>query len=103
MNISGLFELARLGESVGVDLWNFQTRDGRSIRKALDFLVPYATGARRWPYKQIAEFKGAEIVPVLLIATEKYRTARYREAAAKIDPASMNSLDALLIHSKKRH
>jgi Alginate lyase len=103
MNISGLFELARLGESAGVDLWNFQTRDGRSILKALDFLLPYATGARRWPYKQIATFQGAEIVPVLLIATEKYRTARYREAAAKIDPASTNSLDALLIRCKKRH
>jgi hypothetical protein len=45
-NLDGLMQLATLGERVGVDLWNFQTADGRSIRKALDFLVPIAIGER---------------------------------------------------------
>jgi hypothetical protein len=35
-NLAGLFQLAALAEKVNVDLWRFQTSDGRSIRKALE-------------------------------------------------------------------
>ena len=40
-NLAGLMALARIGEHVDVDLWQYETKDGRSIRKALDFLAPY--------------------------------------------------------------
>src|SRR5437879_5530312 len=70
MNLAGLFELGLLGENMGVDLWNFRTADGRSIRQAQDYLVPFATGEQKWPYQQIIEFKAAEISPALAVAAE---------------------------------
>ena len=57
MNLRGLLQLAHLGRQVGVDLCSAQTPDGRSIRKALDFLAPYAKGERKWPYQQINGFR----------------------------------------------
>ncbi len=102
MNLSGLFELARLGEHVGVDLWNLQTSDGRGLRKALDFLVPYVTSAKKWPYPQIEEYKASEIVPMLLMAADRYHAPGYAEAAAKAVPAAAQSFDALLIRLRKR-
>lgn len=41
LNLRGLATLATLAERVGVELWHYQTADGRSIRKVLDFMLPY--------------------------------------------------------------
>ena len=95
MNLAGLFELALLGENVGVDLWNFRTADGRSIRKALDYLVPYVTGEQKWPYQQIIEFKTAEISSVLAVAAVKYKDRRYQDAAVKVDPDVLRRIEVL--------
>lgn len=32
------------------NLWNYELPDGRSIRKGLDFLVPYISDKAAWPY-----------------------------------------------------
>ncbi len=93
MNLVGLFELGLLGENVGVDLWNFRTTDGRSIRKALDYLVPFVTGDQKWPYQQIIEFKAAEISPALAIAAVKYKDRRYQDLAVKLDPDVLRRID----------
>jgi alginate lyase len=73
-NLDGLMLLARLGESVGVDLWTYQTPDGRSIRKALEFLKPYASGEKKWPYQQLGEWQPQILLPLIRRAVEHYRT-----------------------------
>src|SRR2546426_6734005 len=55
-NLDGLMLLAKLGENVGVDLWNYKTSDGRSIRRALDYLAPFALGQQKWAYQQLGEW-----------------------------------------------
>src|SRR5262249_43911440 len=83
-NLSALTELATLGERVGVDLWHFKTEDGRGIRKALDWLLPYATGARKWPYEQISDLHAGELAPVLRRAAHAYHEPAYEEAVGKL-------------------
>jgi hypothetical protein len=53
MNLRAFFELATLGDSLGVDLWRFETPDGRGIRKAMNYLSPYVDPERAWPGQQI--------------------------------------------------
>lgn len=55
-NLDGLMLLARLGENVRIDLWTYETRDGRSIRRALEFLEPFASGEKKWSYQQLGEW-----------------------------------------------
>jgi hypothetical protein len=55
MNLAGFTELARLGRLVGVDLWNYQTEDGRSIKKAYEFLLPYVTSDKKWEYQELEQ------------------------------------------------
>jgi hypothetical protein len=54
-DLSAISVIARVGEHLDVDLWNYSTRDGRSIRKALDFLQPYLLHEKPWPHEQIGK------------------------------------------------
>jgi len=76
-NLSGLMSLARLGELVDVDLWQFTTSDGRSIRSALDYLIPFSNGQAKWPYQQIGGFHGEAIRPLLQQAARHYPDGPY--------------------------
>lgn len=83
-NLRAFFDLAVLGERVGVDLWNYQTPDGRSLRKALDYLVPFASGERTWVEAQITPFRAGELHPLLRRAAIAWKAPKYRELARQI-------------------
>jgi hypothetical protein len=72
-NLEALMSLARLGENVGVDLWHYRTHDGRSIRKALDFLVPFARGEQKWPYQQLGDWQPQILFPLIRRAAPHYK------------------------------
>lgn len=83
MNLGGFFSLAALGERAGVDLWSYETPEGRSIRRALDWLVPFARG-REWPYPQITPWSPKDLAPLLREGAVQYREPRYEELVARI-------------------
>ena len=94
-NILAHQELAMLGERVGLDLWNYQTKDGRSLRKAIDWLLPYATGEKKWEYQQIREKKMKEAATVLRRAANAYNDAKYEQAIKKIEGGTSAMTDML--------
>jgi hypothetical protein len=83
MNLTGLTELATLGEWVGVDLWTYETADGRSIRRALEFLRPYVQKVpegwppRFWHYKQIVPFHPEILASAFRMASIGYQEEEY--------------------------
>src|SRR6266704_3793384 len=77
MNLEGLMLLATLGERSGVDLWSFQTTDGRSMRKALEFLTPVALGEWKCPYPEIGGAKPEALFPLMRRAAPAYRDKEY--------------------------
>lgn len=77
-NLRALSDLASIGQNLGMDLWHFQTSDGRSLRKALDFMAPYANPAHAWPYKEIGGGPNRTSLAVLLLrAAPEYPDAHY--------------------------
>ncbi len=87
-NLTAFFNLATLGERVGVDLWGYRTADGRSLRQALDFMVPYAAGERKWPDPQITDFRPGVIHRVLRRAAAAWKEPKYQALAEKIGGGS---------------
>ncbi len=76
VNLRGLFRLAELGQNVGIDLWHYKLNNNASIEKALDFLVPYATGQQAWPYKQIHPYDPSLMKAVVKMAIKAYPEKR---------------------------
>ena len=81
MNLEGWFHVSRLAKEAGVDLWNFRTSDGRSVRAALDYLMPFASGAARWPGAQITPFEVTAFLPLLDQAAKAWNDERYKALA----------------------
>ncbi len=77
MNLDGFFRLASMGAKVGVDLWNYESGDGRSIRNALDFLAPYADPQKKWQYKQISSYSDESLLSLLRQAAIAYADSSY--------------------------
>ncbi len=94
-NLEGLMTLAALAEHVGVDLWRYQTSDGRSLRRALDFLYPYAVGERKWDYRQLGEWQPQALHPLVRRAAARYDDAKMRAMLAQlpaVDPSDRAQL-----------
>jgi hypothetical protein len=87
-NLRAFFDLAALGERVGVELWRYATPEGRGLRRALDFLVPYAAGERPWALPQITPFRPSELHALLRRAAAAWNEPAYRALASKIGGGS---------------
>jgi len=55
MNLEAMFTNARLAAHAGVDWWQHAGADGRSLRRALDYLAPFVDPAKPWRQRDIAE------------------------------------------------
>jgi hypothetical protein len=96
LNLEALFLLATLAEHAAVDLWHYETPDGRSLRKTLDYLLPYVdTPPRKWPYEQIKKFDRADFAPLLRQAAVVYNDPKYEAILAKMPGASHKRLQLL--------
>jgi hypothetical protein len=95
MNLDGLMQLARLAGNVDADLWSYKTKDGRSIRAALEYLYPYAIEGRPWTYQQIEGFNAKSFFPLMRRAAVHYQDQKFKAAEARVpksDPADPQQL-----------
>ncbi|MFD5080246.1 alginate lyase family protein [Streptomyces sp. NPDC058371] len=68
--------LADIGRHVGVNLWSYRGPDGQGLFKAVDYLLPAATGAQPWPYPELEFYRFAASDVVHAAADAGDRAAR---------------------------
>ena len=97
-NLEALSELATLGEHAGVDLWGFATSDGRSIRRGIDFMLPYVDiPAKEWPYEQIKETSETAFLPILRQAALAYHAPEFEAIIEKAGDARSKRFQLLFV------
>ena len=102
-NLVGLFALARLGESAGVDLWTYPAADRPLLRAALDFIAPYADPTLKWPHRQITTFERGEMLPLLLQAAKIYPSQKYPDVVSRMAQEDVTSSRTRLLYPTADH
>ena len=80
-NLNALLTLSEFGPAVGVDLLSCRTDDGRSLRAALDYVVPYLQADKKWPGQQIQKVEHPDelLASLLRRAANAYHEPKYEE------------------------
>lgn len=95
-NLRALSDLALLGRHAGVDLWAYRSQDGRSLRGALDYLIPYlGAKPKPWPGQQIHASNPDDILPVLRRAALATGAAAYEAVLAQYPEAPVKRFQLL--------
>jgi len=95
-NLEALFDAASIADKLGMDLWNYETQDKRGIRTALDWLLPFATGAKMWSYQQISTWQPEKLAPLLRRAALQYREMAYENPLSKLPGVTVDQRFNLL-------
>lgn len=72
MNLQGFFGLALLAENLNMNLWTYETPEGKGLKKAFLWLLPYAEGKKPWTHQQIKAMHREEFIPLQALAARKY-------------------------------
>lgn len=94
MNMHAFLELARLGQKVGVNLWDAASEDGRSIKAAYQYMIPFLTNEKKWNYKQIVDKKHAveELISDLKYVRKTFKDYSFDEVLDSLNQSSNNKL-----------
>ena len=90
--LDNMVTLCQLLSTPESDLWNFSTPDGRSIRKAVEFMYPYLADKSTWPRKpDVQAWEGWPArQPSLLFASLAFGEQKYLDLWNKLpaDPTN---------------
>lgn len=95
MNLYGFFTIARLTEHLKIDLWNYET-DGKNLKKAVEWLTPFAKGEKKWTHQQIKPRELHNTVKVFKTAAKKYKNKDYQVIADQFSKEEQPSAFELL-------
>jgi hypothetical protein len=86
-NLDAMATICHILSDAKNDLWNFQTQDGRSIRKGIEFLYPFIKDKDTWPYaKDVMYWDNWPVAqPFLLFGAIAYSNGEWMETWRNLD------------------
>ena len=80
-NLQAFFNLAKVGDNLGIDLWHHDSSEGSGLKRAIDYLLPYVLEKQQWPYQQEGPIRSYRLADLLCQASKHYEpNTIYREA-----------------------
>ena len=81
-NLDAMAALCEILSTPSESLWTFKTDDGKTMKKAVDFICPYVKNKNSWPYPHDVMYWDEWPVaqPSLLFAWQRFGNEKYWEA-----------------------
>ncbi|TDO23265.1 alginate lyase family protein [Pedobacter duraquae] len=73
MNLDAWAKIAMLSKRLGVDLWNKEGLQGKGIKGAVKWLIPYASGEKAWTTEQIGPYEYGNMCFIMRKSSEQYK------------------------------
>jgi hypothetical protein len=84
--IEPLFMASNMSQTLNVDLWNYTSVTGKSVRKGFEVMVPYLSMKKVWIGEQIKPFEFKKnAIPLLAQGYNKYHCDACLTALPEID------------------
>ena len=96
-NARALITVARLGKHLDYDLFAYRSLEGRSIRKAVDYMTPFLLGEKQWPIVQIRPHSNASAAELYWNAAIGFQDHDYAKLIRKLPDAPLPSAIVLLL------
>lgn len=80
--MQAFFTIAQMADDAGMDLWNYTSPSGKSLKKGFDVLRPYLMGEKEWQGRQIKPFDMEDGYFLLMEASKRFN-CRNCEAAVR--------------------
>ena len=86
-NLDAMTTICQILSTKDDDLWNYETTDGKSIKKGIAFLYPYIEDKRKWTYpKDVMYWDEWPVAqPFLVFGAEAYENENYFKTWKKLD------------------
>ncbi|MGJ7032156.1 alginate lyase family protein [Niabella hirudinis] len=88
-NLDAMTTICQVLSSKTDNLWNYQTADGRSIKKGIAFLYPFIANKDKWPYKQDVMYWDNWPVaqPALVFGAIEFKNSNWFKTWQRLDHA----------------
>ena len=97
-NLEAFFMIASMAEKMNIDIWNYKSPSGASLKKGFDFLHPYITNQKEWIGQQIKPYPFDEGYTILLIGEQKFGCKDCREKVAALAKEEAGKLRETLLY-----
>jgi hypothetical protein len=88
-NLDAMATICRILSTKEDNLWNYQTADGKSLKKGIEFMHPYVADKSKWPYpKDVMYWDNWPVAqPFLIFGAEAYGNTAWLQTWKKLDHA----------------
>jgi hypothetical protein len=88
-NLDAMATICQMLSTKEDNLWNYQTDDGRSVKKGIEFLYPFIKDKKKWPYKEDVMYWEFWPVaqPFLVFGADAYHQQQWLNTWATLDHA----------------